>query len=165
MDSCKNLKELQLSSYNPSTKGLHEIAVFHNLLKLFIYSTNISTLSGVQNFSSLKELEIWRAPKLQTISSLISLDKSLETISIESCKKITDYEILGNLRLLKRIRISNSGEIKSLSFIKKLHQLEAISFVDTNIIDGDLSYCEGISHVGFFDKKHYNRKSKDFEKR
>jgi hypothetical protein len=94
---------------------------------------------------------------------LIPLSQSIETLFIESCKKITDYEILGNLKFLKKLRISDSGEIQSLSFIKQLKDLDFLSFWGTKVLDGDISHCEGIKFVGFDDKRHYNRKSKDFE--
>ncbi len=163
MSSCENLKSLRLLNYNPSTKDLHEIPAFHNLLNLGISFANIHTLSGIENLSSLKKFEIWRAPNLQTISSLIPLSQSIETLFIESCKKITDYEIVGNLKLLKKLRISDSGEIQNLSFIKQLKDLDFLSFWGTKVLDGDISHCEGIKFVGFDDKRHYNRKSKDFE--
>jgi hypothetical protein len=77
---------------------------------------------------------------------------------------LQDYGVLGEISSLKKIMLTNSGEIKSLSFINKLPNLKFISFVNTNVKDGDLSYCEGIEYVGFNNKKHYNYKSEDFRR-
>jgi protein phosphatase 1 regulatory subunit 7 len=40
-------------------------------------------------------------------------------------------------------------------------KLKQFMFVDTNIVDGDLSPCIGLEYSGFFDKKHYSHKFKE----
>jgi hypothetical protein len=46
----------------------------------------------------------------------------------------------------------------------KMLNLEFISFVGTNILDGNLHWCKGIGYVGFENKRHYSHKFKDFKK-
>ena len=54
--------------------------------------------------------------------------------------------------------------MKSLAFVKELPHLEFISFWDTNVLDGNIKYCEGINYVGFDNKRHYTHKSEQFKK-
>jgi hypothetical protein len=119
---------------------------------------------GIESFSCLKSLEIFNATKLESISELKSLNNSLEVVQIEQCKKINDFEVLGNVQSLKKIIISESGTIKTLSFIKELPKLEFFSFWGTNVLDGNIKYCEGINFVGFDNKKHYSHKVEQFKK-
>jgi Leucine-rich repeat (LRR) protein len=63
---------------------------------------------------------MFSASKLETIAVLQDLSNSLEEIQIEQCKKIDDFEILGKIKSLKKIILSESGEIKSLAFVKSL---------------------------------------------
>jgi hypothetical protein len=92
----------------------------------------------------------------------IFFEKPLTEILFDNCKAIEEIEILGELENLYWLKMIDLGEIKSLSFIKKIKSLRKISFVDTNILDGDLSYCKGLEYVGFLDKKHYSHKNSEF---
>ncbi len=164
LEACKKLKDLTLTGYKTKNKDLSELPFFLEINKFFLFQTDIATLQGIERFSNLKILEIFSAPKLQTIASLQALSNSLEEIQVEQCKNINDFEILEKVQSLKKIIISNSGEIKTLSFVKELPQLEFISFWGTNVIDGNIKHCEGINYVGFDNKKHYTHKLEEFKK-
>lgn len=164
LEFCNNLKSLTVSNYKPKTKDLSTLPSLSNLEHLSLIQTNIATLQGVNNFNNLKRLEIFSASKLETIAALQVLLSSLEEIQVELCKKITDFETLGKVKFLKKIILSESGEIKSLAFVKDLPELEFISFWGTNVLDGNIKYCEGINYVGFDNKKHYTHKLEQFKK-
>jgi len=164
LETCRKLKSLTLTAFNPKSKNLYDLPEFPQLIDLNLFITNVTTLQGIERFYNLKEIEIFRAPKLETISALCDLTNTLEEIQIEQSKKIKDFEILGKIPFLKKIILSESGEIRSLSFIKKLPSLKFISFWGTNIWDGNLDYCEGLDFVGFDNKRHYNHKSEEFIK-
>jgi hypothetical protein len=164
LESCKKLKKLTVSDFKSKTKDLSALPPLNNLEHLSLIKTDITTLQGIERFNSLRKLEIFSASKLETIAALQSLSGSLEEIQLERCKKIIDYEILGKVKSLKKIILSESGEIRSLVFVKELLQLEFISFWGTNVLDGDIKYCEGINYVGFDNKKHYTHKSEQFRK-
>jgi hypothetical protein len=165
LEACKKLKSLTVSYYNPESENLAELPGLASLEDLNIFKTRIKTLRGIEVFKNLKRLELYGAPRLETIESLGPLSNNLEEISFGTCKRVKDYETLGKVRSLKKILFTNSGEIKTLSFVKQLPDLEFISFVGTNVVDGDLSYCEGIGYVGFDDKRHYSHKMDDFKRR
>jgi Leucine-rich repeat (LRR) protein len=164
LESCSNLKSLTISNYKAKTKDLSALPPLNNLEHLSLIKTDITTLQGIERFSNLKKLEMFSASKLETIAALQALSNSIEEIQVEQCKKINDYETLGRVKSLKKIILSESGEIKSLAFVKELPKLEFISFWGTNVLDGNIKYCEEINYVGFDNKKHYTHKSEQFKK-
>lgn len=164
LESCSNLKSLTITNYKSKTKDLSTLPSLDNLEHLSLIKTDITTLQGIEHYSNLKRLEIFSASKLEAIAPLQALSNSLEEIQIEQCKKINDYESLGKVKSLTKIILSESGEIKSLAFIKELPRLKFISFWGTNVLDGNIKYCEGLSYVGFDNKKHYTHKSEQFKK-
>jgi hypothetical protein len=164
LENCIRLKKLTISDYKTETKDLSALPPLNNLEHLSLIKTDITTMQGIERFSNLKILEIFSASKLETIAPLQALSNSLKEIQVEQCKKIKDFEILGKVQSLKKIILSESGEIKSLAFVEELPQLEFISFWGTNVLDGNIKYCEGINYVGFDNKKHYTNKSEQFKK-
>ncbi len=164
LEYCKNLKFLSLTRYKTKTKDLSLLPSLPHLKELSLFITDIDCLQGIEKYGTLKKLELFRASKLETIKDLETLPNSIEEIQIEQSKKIQDYEILGNLHYLEKIILSDAGEIKTLSFLKTLPNLKFISFVNTNVLDGDLSFCEGIEYVGFINKRHYSHKFEQFNK-
>jgi len=164
LGSCKKLKDLTLTGYKTKSNDLSELPLFLELRGLSLFKTDITTMQGIERFSNLKTLEIFSASKLETLAPLQALSNTIEEIQIEQCKKIKDFETLGKLHSLKKIILSESGELKTLAFVKELPLLEFISFWGTNVLDGNIKYCEGVNYVGFDNKKHYTHKSEQFKK-
>jgi hypothetical protein len=160
LEFCKKLKSLTISRYN-KTANLATLPFLPSLEHLNIIMTDINNLGGVEKFTSMKHIEIFRAPSLHTIGAL-GLVPNLTEIALDTCKKIQDYDSLKKVRSLQKIILLNCGQIPSLAFVDDLHQLKFISFVETDVLDGDISHCEGLEYVGFDDKRHYNRKMRDF---
>ena len=163
LESCRNLKSLTISNYKSKNGDLSALPSLDILKHLSLIKPDITTLQGLERFGNLKKLEIYSASKLETIAALQVLSNNLEEIQMEQCKKINDYEVLGKIKSLKKIILSESGEIKSLAFVKELSELEFISFWGTNVLDGNIKYCENINYVGFNNKKHYSHKSEQFK--
>lgn len=161
LESCQKLRFLTLQNYNPKGQDLNELPVLQSLEKLEIIKTNIQTLSGIERFKRVTEFELYGAPKLLTCSALISLSNGLKIVSFELCKKVEDFEALAKLRKLEKIMLTDSGKIGSLAFVKDLPNLKFISFVGTNVVDGNLFHCSKIEYVGFDNKKHYSHKMRD----
>ena len=137
-----SISELKITTEHIQRQDKEIITIFH--LRGWLDSQSESTLiaAAQEEFS-------------QGIRYLVV---NLEEIQIEKCKKIGDFEVLGKVKSLKKIILSESGEIKTLSFVKELNRIEFISFWGTNVLDGNINYCEGINYVGFDNKKHYTHK-------
>lgn len=158
LESCEQLQDLTLTGFKSPDKTLKELPQLSSLATLSLFVSNITSFVGIGKFPSLKELSIYRLPRLEDISALTDVSSTLTRIEFDMCKRIGNYDILANLKSLERLIISNSAEIPSLSFIKRMPKLDFLSFVGTNVLDGDLSPTIGLSYVGFLNKRHYSHK-------
>lgn len=160
LESCEQLRQLSMSGYKSSRKTIEDLPVLSSLQILSLFVTNIESLEGIQRFPILNRLSIFRATKLSNIDAL-AVNLGLKVIEFDTCKKIEDYDVLGRLDNLRRLLIANSAPVQSLAFVKNLDNLEFLSFVGTNVSDGDISPAIGISYVGFDDKPHYSHTFKE----
>lgn len=158
LDSCTQLRYLQLYYYKPKSKSIEEISNLTTLEQLALVQSPITTLDGIEKLQNLKEIELSYLSKLEKIAPVASLNKTLEVLKFDHCKRIKDHESVGALNNLKILAFNHCSEIESLGFVRKMSSLQDIRFVGTNIKDGDLSPCENFKYVGFFDKKHYSHK-------
>jgi protein phosphatase 1 regulatory subunit 7 len=149
-----NLTELFLWKYNSKSKNLEEIPDYPNLEELEFNQSPVTTLNGVSKFQKLKTVSFNYLTKLEDISDISS--PTLELLDFLACKKIKNHEIVKKLKSLKILRFNDCGEIPSISFIRDLPNLDDFRFVDTNVLDGDLTPCFGLKSVGFLMKKHYS---------
>jgi len=163
LETCSKLEKLSIHKFKSKNGDITALPVLNSLELLRVIKANICSLNGIERFNKLRTFELYYLPKLESILPLCALSKTLETIIIEKCKKIADYEILGRLSSLKKIILADSGQMESLAFVKKLPHLEFISFWGTNVLDGNIGHCEGIKYVGFDNKRHYSHKSEYFK--
>jgi hypothetical protein len=162
LDNTKKLKSVTINNYKSKNKNLSSLPSLPFLEHFNLVKPNINSLHGIEKFTNLKRLEIYGASKLEIIGDISKLIM-VEQISIEKSKNIRDFEALKHLPNLKKLMLTESGKVNSLSFVKKLHKLEFISFWGSNILDGNITYCEDINYVGFDNKKHYTHKSEHFK--
>jgi hypothetical protein len=163
LETCLNLRNLTLTNFNPKINNITKLLKLSKIEHLNLFKTNIINIESIDNLSKLRNLKIFMGNKLEIIEPLKSL-KNLEEIHIEKCKNIKDFETLGEIVSLKKIILSECGEIKNLKFIKKLPNLEFLSFWNTIISDGNLSYCKDLNFVGFKNRKGYSHTLSDFKK-
>ncbi len=136
------------------------------LLYLELNWANVKDFSGIERLPNLKRLELHSCIKLENDLGLSVLENMLEFLQINTSKKLQSVDEISKLRNLKTLRLNNCGPLKSLDFLRKLPHLIDFRFVDTNVLDGDLSPI--IEHptlrsVGFFNKRHYNHTRKEID--
>ncbi len=156
LEGCERLQDLTLSGYKSPDKTLKQFPDLRSLKIFSLFQSNITSLDGIGKLLSLQEIALYRLSRLEDISAITDLSKTLIKIELDVCKRITNYDILAELKKMETLIISNSGAIPSLSFIKQMPKLNFLSFVGTNILDGDLSPTIGLGYVGFENKKHYS---------
>lgn len=164
IDKLEELKRLRIHKYKPKSGDLEEISMLDQIESLEIIQSNIKTLSGCGKFRHLRKLDLAYLSRLQSIGDLVKNKDTLQYLEIESCRKIEDYECLGEMTGLEELRFLSCGDIESIGFIENLPRLRDFVFMKTNVLDGNLYPCERLDYVAFTNKKHYTHKLKDFRK-
>ena len=164
LSECRELEHLLINRYS-SVSDLSNLPALPTLKKMALIITSISSLNGIEKYSKLSCFEIFSAVKLSNLSELSSLADTIQEVQIESCKNIIDFRPLAYLHGLKKLKIANCGTVASLEFIEKLNNLDYINFWKTIVSDGNLSFCMGIRHVAFDNRKGYSHNVEDFKKK
>lgn len=157
------LESLMLRGYSSKRNDFSEIPSFKNLKDLAIIRSSVHSLYGLSDFISLRKVSLQLMPKLTDISSL-SLPL-LHDLMFENCKKIDSYTSLSKNEKLVTLKIHDCAPIDSLDFVRKLPALESFRFINTDVLNGDLSSLIGLDDVCFTQKKHFSHKLGDFKTR
>lgn len=164
LSKCVNFEDLNIRKGGADIFSVDVFGNFKKLRELVLIQCKIEDLSFLSKASKLEHLEVSYSPSLTGIKSLVYC-KKLENLVFDHCKNISDdYQVLGKLNNLRFLTIADSKEIPTLSFLRPLKKLQHFAFVGTNIVDGDLTPCLKIAHVGFNNKKHYSHSYEDFLK-
>jgi hypothetical protein len=162
-DSMESLRVLSLSHYAPASGDLTGLPQIPQLDDLDLVQASNLTLSGIERFPEIRRLTVAYFPKLVDLSPLTAFaDGVLEILEFGNCPKLAHHDQVRVIRSLRRLAFNKCGEIPSLSFLNELPALESFSFVNTNIIDGDLTPCLRLQFAGFFNKRHYSHRDSDF---
>ena len=130
-----------------------------------VYSRNLVSLSGLEQFNKLKFLELESNNKLQCIESLDNCVK-LSTLIIVKNHKLSDYTVISKLANINELILSApKHSVDSLSWVRSLTKLRLFRF-DIGITDGDVKHLyelRNLEHVYFRQKRNLNVKLKDIE--
>ena len=162
MERLKNLKKLSLWNYKPKSKDLSEISKLKGVQELEIIKSSINSLNGSGNMVNLERLKLGYLNQLCYIDELEKIKERLKVLNFESCKKIVNHEYVACLSNLEELTFNECGNIQTINFIAKMPHLKKFIFMGTNIIDGNLQFCERLEYVAFTNKKHFSHKNFDF---
>lgn len=123
----------------------------------------IKSLNGVEKYPQMEQMALYHCRSLADISALAHVTGSLRDLTIESCPKITDFSVLGELHQLKHLHLYGNNTLPDLSFLNNMRNLEIFCFT-MNVQNGDLSLCKNIPYVSCKNRKHYNCKDHDLPK-
>jgi hypothetical protein len=157
----KNLKELSIWKFKPKTKSLAELSLPDGLEKLQISDSNILSLEGLK-LNNLREFEVHYCNSLKTLNGIDKFSNKLNILILDHCRKLTSYEDLRFAGNLRKLILSDSGDIPNIHWLKDLKNIKHFSFWNTKLIDGDTSPCFGIDYITFKNQKHYNYKEEEF---
>lgn len=133
-----------------------QIDHLRSLRNLDLIQLPIQNLLGLKKMTNLTECVIAYCRNLKDFSAL-QFCQSLQKLELDHVKGIT-VEDLSRLINLEKLILSSLGTLPSIKFIELLPKLKFLSFVDTNILDGDLSPCLRLNYAGTLNKRHYNIK-------
>lgn len=155
-------KLTELHLWKLKSVDFESLAVFSGVEKLLLNKSTMSTLNGIEYFKHLKTLKLIYMANLTDISAISGA--ALENLGIQNAKKITDYSVIGTCKRLSRLRVIDSAPIRSLSFIEELSRLQSFRFINTDVIDGNLSPLLELDDVYFKHKKHFSHALKSFKR-
>ncbi|WP_247739349.1 hypothetical protein [Bacillus sp. 165] len=158
MKNLKRLRKLSIWKYKPKEKNLEELISLTKLEELKIIQGNLNSLKGSHAFSKLTKLEVNDLRNLEYIDEVEKNSTTLKWIEFDNCSKIKNHSYVSCLRELETLIFARCGDIQNLKFIKEIPKLKHLSFIDSNIVDGDIEPCIGIDFVGFNNKRHYSYK-------
>ena len=125
-----NLKELKF--YNIYLKNLN--GNFENIsldYLLLWYIPNLTDISGVFSFKSIKDLEIKDCQDLKSISGKTCISK-IGKIEIEDCPNIKDVDFLFTCQNLNAIEIYSKSNSLEISKITNMSKIPNISIFNSN---------------------------------
>ncbi|WP_409292919.1 hypothetical protein [Peribacillus sp. SCS-37] len=127
--------------------------------------STIQNFAGVEKLSNLKRLDLHYCTKLQDDSGISKIKNTLEILEINNSRKLVPNDLL-ELNNLRVLRLNACGNLENLSFLCHFPKLISFAFVDTNVLDGDLTPLidhPTIREAGFMNKRHYNYKYETLE--
>lgn len=130
-----------------------------SLLYLELNWSNIQNFIGIEKLNKLKRLELHYCTKLESDIGLSTLANTLEHLHINQSKKFVPTKELLSLKNLRVLCLNSCGNLENLNFLSEFPNLIDFRFVNTNVIDGDLTPIlkhPSIRSVGFLNKRHYN---------
>jgi len=157
--NCNSIKELYIS--NIKKDHIDKIQNLTNLVDLTIGSSNIDNINFIKIMPNLKRLKILDCRNVSDISAL--KNRNLELVRFEGSTKIYDYDVIGTIKGLKILNISDANIIKSIKFTQSLIELQGFSFAGAKTIveDGDLTILTNLPNLSmlmFASRKHYTHK-------
>ena len=109
---CVGLRRLFVDRFSEKTFG--GFARLVNLESLTLLGGPLESLSGIGALECLGHLRLGDLRRLQTIDDLEGLD-GLTELEIQVCRRITSIAVVGKLKKLKRLLLTDCGDIDSLS--------------------------------------------------
>ncbi len=157
----ETLKTLHICKTKGKNRDLTDLSYSKVLDSLVMRECKMTSLEGIQNSERMQCIELSYNRSLEDISALSKVKKTLKSLEIDKCAKVTVFSVLEELENLVFLRIlGNNIVLPNLNFLKNMKKLEFF-VLEANVLDGDLSLCKKIKYV-YIKKnyKHHNLKDK-----
>ncbi|GGB61502.1 hypothetical protein [Fictibacillus barbaricus] len=157
----QGIEYLTLRHYKSKMFNLDDLHIPLSITYLDLTWSNIHNFIGIGKYPKLKRLELHYSTKLQDDLGLSELANTIEHLHINQSKKFRPNKELFSLKNLRVLCLNSCGNLENLDFLHEFPNLIDFRFVDTNVLEGDLSPIlehPTIRSVGFLDKKHYSIK-------
>lgn len=161
--TCRELRYLDVWHYNAPSQDLVKLVGLVRLEHLRIVQTNLTSLAGIEVLEDVRYLTVSHATRLESLDALAGHD-SIREIDFTTANRIQSYGPLAKIRRLRRLKLSRCAAMPNLKWLAGMENLDFFAFVDTNVVDGDLSpllKLPRLRYVGTLDKKHYSHTSDD----
>jgi hypothetical protein len=148
-------------------KDFNNLPEIDGLEYLEINWSSSKSLIGLEKYKKLKRLELHYCTKIESLKGIDKLHSGIEYLHINQSKKLKGHTDILKLKNLTTLCFNDCGEIDSINFIKKLDNLVDFRFVNTNVLNGQLSPLiehPKLINAGFLNKRHYSHKQKEIDK-
>jgi hypothetical protein len=155
-----------LNDFKPKDRCFDNFPAITTAIFLELNLSNVHSFKGISKLGPIKRLELHYCTKLERDKGLSEIKNHIEWLHINHSKKFSAVEDLFSLKKLKVLCLNNCAAIENLQFLKEFPELIDFRFVNTNVIDGDLTPLlehPSLQNVGFLNKRHYNLKEKEAE--
>lgn len=160
--SCPKLELLSMLHF--SLSDLSKLVPLRHLTTLDISQGKLADIRAITEFRHLEHLNLVLLKSLQDIAPLGRAGE-LQTLSLEGTRGFRTLDALSGLGKLRRLNISNCGQIDSIAPLVACRSLEILEFSeDTNILDGDLQpilQMPNLKYISLMNRKHYNLRRED----
>ena len=156
LNTLSEVRDIRLFHYIVKEKDLTGLNNLKQLESLYISMSNIESLTGIEEFKKLKSIEFHYLRNLTHIKAVACLKDTLEFLTFENAKKITDFESVTAFKKLKTLGFNSCDAIPSIKFIKDMPDLEDFRFINTDVKDGDITPSIRLKYVAFSNKKHFS---------
>lgn len=158
---------LEVWHHSCKEKNFSNLPEVPNLKTIVINFTNTENLCGLEKYPCLERIELYYCRNMKSLEGIEYLSKKITFFQLDYAKKLSNFNRIVELENIENLRYNESREIENINFILKMKKLRTFCFVNTNIVDGNLSplleHQPKLSFVGFIDKRHYSHKSRYIE--
>ena len=137
--ACGELRKFRAFGFRTTEQGVLSLAGCVRLEELGLTRPRIACLDGIEALEDLRYLSIAYAPKIEDLTPLAAPTVNLREISLTNLKRISDYSPIASIRRLRRLKIFKCAPMADLTWTDGMDYLDFISFVETRVLDGDLS--------------------------
>jgi hypothetical protein len=154
------LRYLILWHHKSSDGDINNIGLSAGLEYLELNWSNSRNIGAVP--FGLRRLEMHYCTKLESAAGLAERAPEMRHLHLNACRRFEGLSGLLKLTKLEVLCLNGCGDLPDLKFLAQFPCLRDFRFVNTNVVDGDLSPL--LSHptlesVGTLDKRHYSHKA------
>jgi hypothetical protein len=153
----KTLRYLFIWHHRNEEGDLGNLGVSARLTYLELLSSNARTIGALP--AGLRRLELHRCIKLESARGLAASCPELRYLHVNNSRKFHDLAELLKLKKLEVLCLNSCGDLPNLEFLARFPHLRDFRFVNTNVVDGDLSpllSLPKLEYAGTLDKAHYS---------
>jgi len=153
-----------VNNFKPKNRCFDSFSAITTAIFLELNLSNIHSFHGISNLGPIKRLELFYCTKLEKDDGLSELKDDIEWLHINQSKKFSANEDLLKLKKLKVLCLNSCAPLENLQFLKEFPELVDFRFVNTDVLDGDLTPLlehPRLLNAGFRNKRHYNLKENE----
>lgn len=153
-----------VASFKPRDRCFENYPAITTATYLELNLSNVHCFRGISRLGPIKRLELHCCTKLERDEGLSEIADQIEWLHINQSRKFSPSDELLRLKGLKVLCLNCCAPLDNLRFLREFPELVDFRFVDTKVLDGDLSPLfehPTLLNVGFVNKRHYNRTERE----